>query len=369
MIAVCALVIIASSLSTVVESFVPEFSVCGIRTREGAMAGASSSSTSSSSSSSSPSEGCSSTSSSTSTSSAIDRAMHDTYDSLATRLIRRYVTDVANGRLRNDQLFVGIAGGPGSGKSTLSASVARLINERMDMTTSTSTSTSTTSRRPSMHVDDEAAAAAAATTSPPPVVVAPAAVVLPMDGFHYSRSQLMNMAGGDDDGGGGDGGGDGPASTRATYDELLARRGAPWTFDAEACVEAFTRARMTGEASLPIYSRIASDPVPDGVRLHPETRIVFLEGNYLLAWDDERWSPLRTNGVFDETWYVTCKSLTDQRRRLVRRHLETWTDEKTGMFGEGEAGAGAKADFNDMKNLAWIEEMSRKHADYVIESL
>lgn len=42
-------------------------------------------------------------------------------------------------------------------------------------------------------------------------------IVLPMDGFHFSRAQLKVM------------GESGPNS----FDDLLARRGSPWTFDAE----------------------------------------------------------------------------------------------------------------------------------------
>ena len=253
----------------------------------------------------------------------VDRDMLSTYEALAARLIGRYEKDATFDTLRNNQLFVCVAGGPGSGKSTLSTAVATRINEQLQ-----------TERG-----EDED----------------PAAVVLPMDGFHYSRSQMKAMK---------------SSSNEAyTYDELLARRGAPWTFDAEGCVAAFTRARETGVASLPVYCRVKSDPVSDGVQLHPGTKIVLLEGNYLLAWDDERWAPLRTNRVFDETWYIACKSLEDQRDRLVKRHLETWSDEKTKMFGEGALGAGAKADSNDMKNLEWIDKMSRKHADYVIESI
>ena len=255
----------------------------------------------------------------------VDERMSATYDALASRLIDRHERDAS--RLTNGQLFVCVAGGPGSGKSTLSAAVAARINERMTT--------------PSEHEGGGDGCVPA--------------VVLPMDGFHYSRSQLRSMGESD--------------SVEYTYEELLARRGAPWTFDAESCIAAFTEARTNGKASLPIYSREKSDPVPDGVRLHPETKIVLLEGNYLLAWDDGRWSPLRSNNVFDETWYITCKSLEEQRERLVRRHLETWSDEKTRMFGEGEVGAGAKADSNDMLNLVWIEEMSRKHADHLIESI
>jgi pantothenate kinase len=250
----------------------------------------------------------------------VDELMLSTYDALASRLIDRYERERNN--LRNNQLFVGIAGGPGSGKSTLSAAVAKHVNERMQT---------------AMQGEEEASAA----------------VVVPMDGYHYSRSQLQTM-------------GSNPTSDY-TYEDLLARRGAPWTFDAEGCIEAFTLARRTGFASLPVYSRAKSDPVPNGIHLCTETKIVLLEGNYLLAWDDARWAPL--HGVFDETWYIACKSLEEQRNRLVKRHLETWSDEKSRIFGEGVLGAGVKADMNDMKNLVWIEETSRKHADYIIEGL
>jgi pantothenate kinase len=265
-----------------------------------------------------------------------DWRMLSTYDTLATRLIHRYKLAFSNNKLKNNQLFVCIAGGPGSGKSTLSMAVAQRINERM---------------MPEIIIDN----VNNNNSGEKEMVVPPASIVLPMDGFHYSRSQLQTIASTSDG--------------KYTYDELLARRGAPWTFDAEGCIAAFIDARQSGSANLPIYSRVKSDPVPDGVQLHPQTKIVLLEGNYLLAWDDERWAPLRDNNVFDETWYISCKSLAEQRERLVRRHLETWSDEKTRMFGAGEVGAGAKADANDMLNLEWIQEMSLKHADYVIESL
>ena len=185
-----------------------------------------------------------------------------------------------------------------------------------------------------------------------------AAVVLPMDGFHYSRSQLRTMSNSNN-------------GVHYTYDELLARRGAPWTFDADGCIDAFTLARRNGYANLPIYCRTRSDPIPNGVQLHAQTKIILLEGNYLLCYNDERWKPLQTNNIFDETWYITCPSIIEQRERLIRRHLQTWTNEKTILFGaNGKVGAGIKADLNDMKNLIWIEEMgSRMYADFIIESI
>lgn len=244
-----------------------------------------------------------------------DEAMHETYDTLCDRLVDLYEKEKSKeGGLRNDQLFVCVAGGPGSGKSTLSEAVRDRVNAKMG---------------------------------------GEPAVVLPMDGFHYTRAELKSIGESDDN--------------EYTFDDLIERRGAPWTFDAEGCVEMFTQARMEGKASLPIYSREKSDPVPDGVELSSDTKIILLEGNYLLAWDDERWAPLK--GVFDETWYIGCKSLDDQRQRLVMRHLETWSDEKTAMFGAGEEGAGKKADSNDMLNLIWIEEKSKHLADLFIESM
>ena len=48
----------------------------------------------------------------------IDDAMIPTYDKLATRLINRYQEDLSSNKLLNNQLFVCVAGGPGSGKST-----------------------------------------------------------------------------------------------------------------------------------------------------------------------------------------------------------------------------------------------------------
>jgi pantothenate kinase len=242
-----------------------------------------------------------------------DAKMEGTYTSLVDRLISRYERQSAANELQNHQLFVGIAGGPGSGKSTLAQKVAERINQRMK------------------------------------------AVVLPMDGFHYSRAELQAIAASTDN--------------DYTYESLIARRGAPWTFDAEECIDKFTEARVNGKASLPIYSRVKSDPVVDGVSLTEETKIVLLEGNYLLSWRDTRWKPLQTNKVFDETWFISCKSRSDQRGRLVKRHLETWSEEKTKMWGQGEEGAGAKADANDMLNLVWIEEMSTGFADLTIESI
>ena len=206
--------------------------------------------------------------------------------------------------------WVCIAGGPGSGKSTLAAAVANLINEAAGRER---------------------------------------AVVLPMDGFHYSRAKLREL--------------DPPNA-----DAFLPRRGSPWTFDAEGCYECFAAAKRDGEAQLPTYSRVKSDPVPGGVRLERTHDIVLCEGNYLLGAEGEeaRWEPLLS--LWDERWFIRCADAAAQRQRLVMRHLETWSDEKAARWGTGEAGAAAKADENDVLNMGLIAPCESK-AERVIVSL
>ena len=176
-------------------------------------------------------------------------------------------------------------------------------------------------------------------------------VVLPMDGYHYSRAQLQEIASKGD----------------VTYDDLLIRRGAEWTFDAESFVRDLTKAKASGSASLPVYSRQKSDPVDNGVNLLNTHRIVIVEGNYILNFDQERWSGLKN--LFDEKWFVSCSDISIQRERLISRHLETWTQEKDRLWGLGELGASKKADSNDVLNAEFVEQNSRKYADRIIVNL
>ena len=212
------------------------------------------------------------------------------------------------------QYWIAIAGGPGSGKSTLAEALNAKINERVGKEVS---------------------------------------CVIPMDGFHYYRSELQAM--GED------------VNNDYSYDDLLKRRGSPWTFNSKKLVEDLARVKSVGAGSLPIYSRKLSDPVPDGVELKKYHKIVLIEGNYLLNYKDRDWSPLEP--MFEEKWYLKCESLEVQRERLINRHLETWSDAKTRQFGAGRDGAALKADSNDMKNVATIEENSLQFADRIIISI
>jgi len=247
----------------------------------------------------------------------VDANMGSTYDDLAKRAA------AAAAKLPNDgsQWWICVAGGPGAGKSTLSEAVAAKCNE--------------------MGVP---------------------AVVLPMDGFHYSRAELREL--------------DPPNA-----ESYLPRRGAPWTFAAESLFEQLSIARSEKASSLPTYSREKSDPVQGGVQLEPWHRVVLVEGNYLLLGacgevpgtelteaEAARWKPLLP--LFDERWFVSPKGgVEEQRRRLIDRHLETWTDAKTALFKSKTAkdGAAKRADMNDVLN-ARVVDACREHADVAIES-
>lgn len=81
-----------------------------------------------------------------------------------------------------------------------------------------------------------------------------------MDGYHLRRASLS------------------PAG--------LARRGAPWTFDAAAFVAALSTLRTTGQLlDAPSFDHRLGDPVRGGASIGPDVVAVIVEGNYLLIED------------------------------------------------------------------------------------
>ncbi|KAL0052381.1 hypothetical protein WJX82_001231 [Trebouxia sp. C0006] len=181
--------------------------------------------------------------------------MDQAYTNLALRLL-----DASEFTYSDRKYMVGIAGVPGSGKSTTAREVCAKIN----------------TMRPRLdrhHV----------------------AVVVGMDGYHYTRQQLDQFP---------------------DPDEAHARRGAYWTFDGAAFVEKMHELRAKGEATLPSFDHGVGDPVPDGVTVIPQNKIILVEGNYLLL-DIPPWSKLTK--VFNETWYIDCDIDTAMERVLQRQ--------------------------------------------------
>lgn len=122
--------------------------------------------------------------------SSVDTLMIKTYEELS----RKVLVDVLKKTDTNEQYWICLAGGPGAGKSTLAAGVVNRLNELTGLNEF--------------------------------------AVVLPMDGFHFSRKQLKEIS---------------EKAESPTFDELLARRGSPWTFDAIAVRETLSEARKSKE--------------------------------------------------------------------------------------------------------------------------
>ncbi|KAH8672945.1 P-loop containing nucleoside triphosphate hydrolase protein [Ilyonectria robusta] len=188
--------------------------------------------------------------------------MEDQVKKLVEKAWRRYQETPQDRRL-----LIGVAGIPGSGKTTLS----QIITSRLN--------------------------AHAASTSPP---TAPPATFVPMDGFHLTRAALSAMPD--------------PAVAHA-------RRGAAFTFDAPkflALVSAL-RAAPIPEAPVlaPSFDHAVKDPKDDDIAVLPQHRIVVLEGNYV-ALDGDVWRDAAA--LLDELWFVEV-DYEVARRRLRERHV------------------------------------------------
>jgi len=119
--------------------------------------------------------------------------------------------------------------------------------------------------------------------------------VVPMDGFHLSNAQLALLG-------------------------LAGVKGAPQTFDVAGLVNLLTsiRTRQPGDEILaPAYDRIVHEPVAARIRITGRTRLVIVEGNYLLL-DRPGWRDIA--GLLDASWYLDVPA--DLReQRLVERHV------------------------------------------------
>eukprot|EP00898_Chlorokybus_atmophyticus_P005390 jgi/Chlat1/5852/Chrsp4S06232 len=178
--------------------------------------------------------------------------MEDGYSMLADHLL-----SVAANLQSGTKYFVGVAGVPGSGKSTTAQDVTKLLN---------------TATKSSM------------------------AVNVPMDGFHFYRHQLDAMQ---------------------NPSEAHKRRGAHWTFDGERFVSFLQQLRMQGSGRAPSFDHAVKDPVEDSIAVLPEHQVVIVEGNYLLL-DFVPWSQLAE--LFDETWFMDC-DMDVAMDRVKKRHL------------------------------------------------
>ncbi|WP_428644339.1 nucleoside triphosphate hydrolase [Roseibium sp.] len=177
--------------------------------------------------------------------------------------------------------IVAVAGPPGSGKSTLAEGVVAALNRD----------------------------------------VPGKAVLLPMDGFHLDNEELVEKG-------------------------LLERKGAPETFDVRALNDLLEKVRKAEkDVSYPVFDRKQDKTIANASSVPAGTRIVVVEGNYLLL-DRPPWNGL--HGYFDATVFLN-PGMGILERRLVDRWL---------AHGHTLEEARKRALQNDMVNARCVVEHS-----------
>ncbi len=155
--------------------------------------------------------------------------------------------------------IVGIAGPPGAGKSTLANALTEALQADLG---------------------------------------AEAAVTVPMDGFHLSNVELERLG-------------------------LTDRKGAVQTFDAHSFAHLIERVARGDElVYAPAYSRVLHESIGGVIPVFPHTRVIVVEGNYLLL-PDEPW--IRARPLFDLAIYLDAPDevrLDRLRRRQRSRGLD-----------------------------------------------
>ena len=156
------------------------------------------------------------------------------------------------------------------------------------------------------------------------------AACVPMDGFHRWNSELHALG-------------------------LSDYKGCPASFDANRFVHALHVLRDCSDRTVmfPEYSRTIHEPVADAIAITPDTRIVIIEGLYLL-YQQPPWHAVR--GLLDSVWYIDIAPA-DAMQRLRLRHR---------ALGRSPAVTERRIAQNDQTNARTVEA-TRERADRLIQ--
>lgn len=146
--------------------------------------------------------------------------------------------------------------------------------------------------------------------------------VIPMDGFHIDNRVLSERG-------------------------LLARKGAPETFDAQGFIHLIKRLKLEPEVVIPLFDRERDIAIAGADIVREQHKLLVVEGNYLLL-NSAPWSELH------ELWDLSIW-LEVEEAVLEQRLIERWLS-----YGFNSEEAKAKALLNDLPNARKIINESIK---------
>ena len=155
--------------------------------------------------------------------------------------------------------------------------------------------------------------------------------VVPMDGFHLSNKVLKELGKSD-------------------------RKGAQDTFDVKGFTTLIERIKSDGADPIyyPVFDRSIEESIAAQSVVYPNTRVVIVEGNYLMH-DKDGWQEI--SPLLDQSWYAFLDE--DLRiSRLISRHI---------AFGKDPESAKAWAKGSDQVNAELIE-LGVGRCDFLIRS-
>jgi pantothenate kinase len=155
--------------------------------------------------------------------------------------------------------------------------------------------------------------------------------VVPMDGFHLSNKVLKELGRSD-------------------------RKGAQDTFDVKGFTTLIQRIKMDSRDPIyyPVFDRSIEESIAAQGVVYPSTRVVIVEGNYLMH-DRDGWQEI--SPLLDQRWYAFLDE--DLRiSRLISRHI---------AFGKDPESAKAWAKGSDQINAELIETGVGR-CDFIVRS-